>query len=369
MYLAKAAVTSFLSERRVLLNLNYKKNVMTKASDSFILKNKNGVQVTFIARGGQVTSVLVPDKNGNFDDVIIGYDTVEEALAGDAYLGAICGRYANRIAGGKLNIRGNDYQLDINNAPNHLHGGFDGFNLRVWDVSPITSEKYAQAYVLKLVSPDGDQNYPGELSVEIVYGLTEQNEFCIEYSAKTTALTVVNLTSHPYFNLKGAGVGTVEDHQLKLNATRFTPLSKENGTVSGEIKPVKSTPFDFVSGRLIGEACVADDEQIKMVDGIDHNFVIDGYDETLKLAATLSESTSGRVLEVFTDQPGIQLYTGSHFDGSVKGKNGLPILKWGGLAMETQKFPDSPNQPGFPSTLLKPGEEYKHSSIYKFSTK
>lgn len=342
---------------------------MTKASDKFTLKNGNGFEVSFIARGGQIVSIIAPDKNGNFGDVIIGYDTVEEALAGDAYLGAICGRYANRIHAGKLNIDGKEYLLDINNGPNHLHGGLDGFNYRVWDVVPFDSEKYFQAYQLSLVSPDGDQKYPGELSVKIIYGITGQNEFCIEYSAETNTATAVNLTSHPYFNLKGAGVGTVEDHILRINASRFTPLSKEKGTVSGEIIPVKETALDFTVGKLIGEACKSSDEQIQMVDGIDHNFVIDGYDETLKLAAKLSEPASGRVLEVFTDQPGVQFYTGSHFDGSIKGKNNLPILKWGGLAIETQKFPDAPNHPHFPSTIIKPGETYKHTCIYKFSTK
>lgn len=342
---------------------------MTKASDKFSLRNNNGIHVDFIARGGQVVSAKVPDKNGNFDDVIIGFDTVEEALAGDAYLGAICGRFANRIAGGKLTIDDKDYQLDINNEPNHLHGGLDGFNSRVWEVEPFASDTYADAYKLKLVSPDGDQMYPGELTVEVVYGLTENNEFCIEYSAKTTATTVVNLTCHPYFNLKGAGNGTIEDHELHINAANYTPLSKEIGTVSGKIAPVTGTPLDFTKAGLLGESLAGDHDQIAMVDGIDHNFVIDGYDRTLKKALTLAEPTSGRVLEVFTDQPGVQLYTGSHWDGSEKGKSGLPIVKWGGLAIETQKFPDSPNHPDFPSTLLKAGEEYVHKCVYAFSVK
>ncbi len=342
---------------------------MNSSSDKYILKNANGLTVSFIARGGQIISILAPDKNGRFADVVIGYDTVEEALAGDAYLGAICGRYANRIASGKLKIDGVDYQLDVNNPPNHLHGGFDGFNSRVWDVAPFESDRFAQAYQLALVSPDGDQKYPGELSVKIIYGLTEENEFCIEYIAKTTKTTVVNLTSHPYFNLKGCGVGTVEDHILKINAERFTPLSKTKGTVSGEIVPVKGTPLDFSDGKLIGDACTANDEQINMADGIDHNFVIDGYDETLKLAAILSEPASGRILKVYTDQPGIQFYTGNHFDGSICSKNKLPVVKWGGVAIETQKFPDSPNHPDFPSTLLKSGKEYVHKCIYAFSIK
>lgn len=342
---------------------------MTKASDKFTLKNSNGIEVQFIARGGQIISIKAPDKHGEFADIILGYDTVKEALEGDAYLGAICGRYANRIHKGNLKIDGKEYKLDVNNEPNHLHGGFDGFNSRVWEVEPFESDKYAQAYKLSLISPDGDQKYPGELAVVIIYGLTEQDEFCVDYHATTDKTTVVNLTSHPYFNLKGAGEGTIEGHFLQVNAVQFTPLSKEKGTVSGEIVDVTDTPLDFTYEKTIGEACTDDHDQIKMVDGIDHNFVIDGYDGSLTLAATLSEPTSGRKLEVLTDQPGIQLYTGSHFDGSIKGKNGLPIVKWGGLAIETQKFPDSPNNPDFPSTILKPGETYNHYTVYKFSTK
>lgn len=342
---------------------------MTKASDQFILKNKNGLTVKFIARGGQITSILAPDRHGKFADVVIGYETVEEALAGDAYLGSICGRYANRIAGGKLTIDGKQYQLEINNPPNHLHGGFDGFNSRVWEVIPFDSDRFVQSYQLSLVSPEDDQGYPGELIVKIIYGITSDNKFCIEYSAVTTKTTVVNLTSHPYFNLKGCGIGTVEDHVLKINASRFTPLSKTKGTVSGEIVPVHDTPLDFRHGKQIGETCNAADEQIEMVDGIDHNFVIDDYDATVKLAATLNEPISGRVLEVYTDQPGIQFYTGNHFDGSIKSKGNLPVKKWGGIAIETQKFPDSPNHPGFPSTELKPEKKYVHNCIYAFSIK
>lgn len=341
---------------------------MTEASDQFVLKNSHGFQVAFIARGGQITSMLAPDIHGDMADVVIGYDTIEETLAGDAYAGVLCGRYANRIVNGKLRIEGIDYQLDVNQAPNHLHGGFDGFSSRVWDVESFSSNKYVQACRLKLVSPDADQHYPGELFVEVIYGVTEQNEFCLEYSAETSATTVVNLTSHPYFNLKGAGNGTIEDHHLQINAARYTPISQQIGTVTGEIRPVKGTPFDFLEGGLIGDACASNDEQVKMVDGIDHNFVIDGFDQSLKKALVLTEPVSGRILEVFTDQPGIQIYTGCHWDGSEKGKNGLPILKWGGVAIEAQKFPDSPNHPHFPSALLKPGEVYRQSTIYKFST-
>ncbi|MEN8157008.1 MAG: aldose epimerase family protein [Bacteroidota bacterium] len=339
---------------------------MTQASDVFTLRNGNRVEVTFIARGGQVTSIKVPDAAGEIADVVIGYDTVEGALAGDGYFGALCGRFANRIVNGRFSLDGKDYQLDINNGPNHLHGGNDGFNSRVWDVEAVTSARFSQAYKLSLVSPDGDQQYPGELTVEVIYGLTEDNEFVIEYLAETTKPTIINLTSHAYFNLKGAGTGTIENHDLQINASRFTPISAEIGTVTGEIAPVEGGAMDFTAPKKVGAACASSDQQVKLVDGIDHNFVIDGYDGSLRLAATLSDPDSGRKLEVYTDQPGIQIYTGSHFDGSEQGKSGAPIVKWAGLAMETQIFPDSPNKENFPDAVLRPGASYKHTCVYKF---
>ncbi|MCG8309738.1 MAG: galactose mutarotase [Cytophagales bacterium] len=340
---------------------------MTKASDIFTLKNNNGIEITFIANGGQITSIRVPNAGGEVADIAIGYDTVEAALAGDGFFGALCGRYANRIVNGRFTLDGVTHQLDCNNENNHLHGGFDGFNGRIWNVEPISSEKYAQAYRLSLTSPDGDQKYPGELTVEVIYGLSEANEFAIEYLAETTKPTIINLTSHPYFNLKGAGTGTVENHDLQINASRYTPISGEIGTVTGEISSVKGTAMDFTSRKKIGDTLNSDDKQVNLVDGIDHNFVLDSYDGSIKLAAALSDPESGRKVEVFTDQPGLQIYAGSHFDGSEIGKLGTPIVKWAGLAMETQIFPDSPNKEDFPNAVLRPGEKYKHTCIYKFS--
>ncbi|GAF03460.1 aldose epimerase family protein [Saccharicrinis fermentans] len=340
---------------------------MTKASDVFTLKNANNIEVTFIGRGGQVIGIKVPDAKGQIADVVIGYENVDAALAGDGYFGALCGRYANRIVEGKFELDGTKYQLDINNEPNHLHGGNDGFNNRVWDVKPYADSKYAQAYKLSIVSPDGDQKYPGELTVSVIYGLTDDNEFVIDYTAETTKPTIINLTSHAYFNLKGAGTGTIENHVLELNADKYTPISAELGTVTGEIAEVKGTAMDFVDAKKIGEACKSDDPQVKLVDGIDHNFVINSYDGRLKLAARLTDSESGREMEVFTDQPGVQIYTGSHFDGTETGKLGTPIVKWAGVALETQIFPDSPNKDHFPNAVLRPGETYKHTCVYKFS--
>jgi aldose 1-epimerase len=339
---------------------------MTKASDVFTLKNSKGVEVTFIARGGQITGIKVPNDKGEVADVVIGYETTEEALAGDAYFGALCGRYANRIVKGQFELNGEKIQLDVNNGPNHLHGGNDGFNLRTWSVEEVKLPQFAQAYNLMLLSPDGDQNYPGELSTIVTYGLTEDNEFVIEYDAVSTKDTIINLTSHAYFNLEGAGTGTIAEHELTINANKFTPIDGEIGTVTGEIAEVKGTGMDFSSGKKIGETLTADCPQVKLVDGIDHNFVINGYDGSLKLAARLEHKGAGRTMEVYTDQPGVQIYTGSHFDSSEKGKQGAPIEKWAGVALETQIFPDSPNKANFPNATLKAEEHYKHTCVYKF---
>ncbi|MBK3519844.1 aldose epimerase family protein [Carboxylicivirga marina] len=337
-----------------------------KASDVFKLKNKNGVEVIFIARGGQITGIKVPNNKGEIADVVIGYETTEGALAGDAYFGALCGRYANRIVNGQFELNGEKYQLDINNGPNHLHGGSDGFNLRTWEVEEVQLPQFAQSYKLTLVSPDGDQNYPGELTTLVTYGLTEDNEFVIEYDAVSTKDTIINLTSHAYFNLEGAGTGTVAEHELLINADKFTPIDGEIGTVTGEIAEVKDTAMDFTTAKSIGETLSADCPQVKLVDGIDHNFVINGYDGSLKLAARLEHKAAGRTMEVYTDQPGVQIYTGSHFDSSEKGKLGAPIEKWAGVALETQIFPDSPNKEHFPDAILKAEEHYKHICVYKF---
>ncbi len=340
---------------------------MSKSSDVYTLKNRNSVEVSFMADGGRIISIKVPDSKGNIADVVIGYDTPEAALKGDAYFGALCGRYANRVVNGKFTVDGTDYQLDCNNETNHLHGGNEGFNSREWSVEPVSGSKYAQAYKLSLVSPDRDQKYPGELTVSVTYGLTNDNEFVIEYSAETTKPTIINLTSHPYFNLKGAGSGTVENHELQINASKYTPIDEAIGTVSGEIVPVKDTPFDFTSATKIGEAVNSDADQLRFGGGgLDHNFVIDGYDGTVRLAATLYDPESGRKMEVYTDQPGVQAYTGNHFDNSDTGKQGQPIEKWAGVALETQIFPNSPNIEHFPNAVLKPGETYKHICVYKF---
>lgn len=337
-----------------------------KATDCFKLKNKNGVEITFTAQAGRLISILVPSASGKIDDVVIGYDTVAEALAGDVYFGAICGRYANRVSKGQFTLDGQDYQLEVNNGPNHLHGGSDGFNTRTWNVEPIKKEGVASAYKLTLVSADGDQKYPGELSVSVVYSLSDDNQFKIEYEAETSKPTIINLTCHPYFNLDGAGNGNILEHKLQLNADNYTPISPKLETCDGKIEKVAGTPMDFTSPKKLGEAVRSTADQIRLVDGLDHNFVIDNGGEKVILAAKLSSEKSGRTIEVYTDQPGIQIYTGNHFDSTSKGKQGRLIEKYGGVAMETQIFPNSPNVEAFPNATLRPGEVYKHTCIYKF---
>ena len=332
---------------------------------TYTLKNKH-IEITFIERGGQIISIKVPDAKGHIDDVVVGYDTMDEIIAGDVYFGALCGRYANRIVGGQFEIDGKKFQLDCNDGTNHLHGGFDGFNSRIWSVTPTVTDKFVQAYKLSLTSEDGDQNYPGKLEVSVIYGITKDNQFVIEYEAETSKPTIINLTSHPYFNLCGAGKASAINHKLQLNASRYTPISAKLGTTSGEIVPVKDTPFDFTSAKIVKVACDTDHEQINMIKGIDHNFVIDDFDGSVKLVGVLLDPESGRKMEVYTNQPGIQIYTGAHFDGSETGKKGEPIDACAGIAMETQIFPNSPNYANFPNATLKPGEKYKHTCIYKF---
>ncbi len=333
---------------------------------TYSLKNKNNVEVVFMNIGGRILKFFVPDKNGQVADVVLGYDSAELALAGDSYMGSLVGRYANRIVKGEFELDGKEYKLDCNNDKNHLHGGNDGFDKRYWDVEEIKDSRFEQTYKLSLTSANGDQNYPGELVVQVIYGLTSDNQFVIEYEAETTEPTIINLTSHPYFNLKGVGSGTIENHALEIDADKYTPLNKDIGTVDGSIVTVENTPMDFRKSKRVGDVIHTDDEQVEMVEGIDHNFVLNGEVGKVRLAATLVDPDSGRKMEVYTDQPGIQIYIGSHFDKSEIGKDGKPIEKWGGIALETQNYPDAPNQAHFPNCVLRPGEKYKHVCIYKF---
>lgn len=315
----------------------------------YTLANKNGVEVSITNFGGAITSIKTPDRNGVFADVALGYDTLDEYVRNPRYLGALIGRYANRIARGKFSLNGVEYQLAQNNGANHLHGGNKGFDKRVWSATETES-----GLRLEYFSKDGEENYPGNLNVTVTYSLNDQNELRIEYHAATDKDTIVNLTNHAYFNL--AGSGSILDHELTLNAESFVPVS-EDLIPTGEIKAVEGTQMDFRNGRAITPG------------GYDHNFVVNAWKEgSTRSAARLREPVSGRVMEVLTTQPGIQFYSGNFLDGSLIGKGGVAYLRYAGLCLETQHYPDSPNHPHFPTTVLRAGETYREITVYKFTT-
>ncbi|MCK9208102.1 MAG: galactose mutarotase [Salinivirgaceae bacterium] len=333
-------------------------------TSTFQLTNQNGVVVEFISQGGKIISVKVPEGDRKVD-IALGYDTPEEFLTGDGYMGAICGRLANRIGNGTFQLEGKTIKLFQNDRTNHLHGGKVGFNLKNWEVKPITKEGYHSAFQLSLLSHDGDENYPGNLQVEIVYALNNQNEFLIDIQATTDKTTAVNLTSHPYFNLNGVSSGKIFNHFLEINADAFTVLS-DISVPTGEIRKVKNSDMDFTKPVKLSEVINSDEPQIQLVNGLDHNWVINKKAGEMAFAARISEPVSGRGLEVFTTQPGIQVYTSMHFDGTQVGKNQMPFTPYCAIALEAQNFPDAPNHANFPDCILKPGETYHQKICYKF---
>ncbi len=329
------------------------------------LVNKNGMMATITGYGGKIISLMVPDRNGKMGDVVLGYDSADQYINGNPHFGALIGRYGNRIAKGKFTLEGKEYQLKTNNGENALHGGPGGFHNVYWNLVKAESNNKVELYYL---SKDGEEGYPGNLNVKVTYSLTDYNELVIDYEATTDRTTVVNLTQHSYFNLSGEGNGTILDHSLFINADRFIPVDK--GLIPiGELSEVKGTPFDFTSATKIGERINGDHPQLKTGKGYDHNWVLNKKADELSLAATVYESTSGRVMEVWTTEPGMQFYTGNFLDGSDIGKGGKKYEYRSGFCLETQHFPDSPNQPTFPTTVLKPGEVYKQKTIYKFTVK
>lgn len=318
--------------------------------------------------GGIVMELQVPDRDGTFSDVVLGFDSADEYSEDSPYLGAIVGRYGNRIAKGRFSIDGKEYLLARNNGENHLHGGIRAFDKVVWKSEPISGDDYT-GLRLNYMSPDGEEGYPGNLDVIVTYKLTEQNEWIIEYNATTDQPTVVNLTQHSYFNLSGHASGQNLDHEVLLKADSYTPVD-ENLIPTGEIAPVSGTPFDFGTSVKIGERIEESDEQLERGRGYDHNFVLNkSSPDALDLAATVYEPDSGRTLDVYTTEPGVQFYSGNFLDGSVVGKEGARYRFRNGFCLETQHFPDSPNQPSFPSTLLKPGEVYRSITIYRFGVR
>jgi aldose 1-epimerase len=328
-----------------------------QAVSLYTLTNERGFEVAITNYGGAVVSLKAPDRDGTFADVVLGFDTLEEYVRNPRYFGPLIGRHANRIALGKFSLDGCEFQLKQNNGVNHLHGGAKGFDKRVWKAADERTDSAASLH-LEYFSPHGEEGYPGNLTARVVYTLSDDGELEIDYEATTDRETIVNLTNHSYFNL--AGRGDILGHELTLQADAFTPVSKEL-IPTGEIKSVADSPMDFRSGKAIGT-------DLASAGGYDHNFVLNNHDGTLELAARLYEPGSGRVLKIFTTEPGMQFYSGNFLDGSFTGKGGVVYHKYTGLCLEPQHFPDAPNHPNFPNTVLRPGEVYKHLSVYRFST-
>jgi len=335
--------------------------------DLYTLRNTRGAEATITNYGAIVVSLKVPDRNGKFDDVVLGFSDFNGYLKNDPYFGTIVGRYGNRIAKGRFTLNGVEYKLAVNNGENHLHGGIKGFDKVVWTGREMKS-KAGPAVVLTYLSKDGEEGYPGNLNVRVVYTLTNNNELKIDYNATTDKDTVTNITHHSYFNLAGEGNGDILNHLVTINANRFVPT--DAGSIpTGELRRVAGTPLDFLKATAIGARIDQDDEQLKFGRGYDHTWVINGRPGTMRLAATAYEATSGRVMQVWTTEPGMQFYTGNFLDGTLTGKSGKIYPRRSGFCFETQHYPDSPNQPSFPTTTLKKGAVYKSTTVYRFSAR
>jgi len=347
--------------------VSFGKTADGESVDLYTLTNRNGMEVKITNYGGIVTVLTAPDRNNKFEDVVLGFNDLDTYLKGHPYFGALIGRYGNRIAKGRFTLNGVEYKLAVNNGENHLHGGIKGFDKVVW-TAKTTRTKTGAALWLTYLSKDGEEGYPGNLKVTVAYTLTNNNELRIDYTATTDKDTVTNLTHHSYFNLAGEGNGDILKHQLMLNANRFTPTD-EGSIPTGELRSVQGTPFSFLKSTGIGARIDGTDQQLVFGKGYDHNWVLNGPAGVLRKAASVYESTSGRVMEVWTTEPGIQFYTGNFLDGTLTGKSGKVYQRRYGLCLETQHYPDSPNQPKFPTTTLRKGATYKSTTIYKFSAR
>jgi aldose 1-epimerase len=338
-----------------------------QAVELYTLKNAKGAAATITTFGARVVTLQMPDRAGKFDDIVLGFDNLDGYLQTPPppYFGATIGRYGNRIAGGKFKLDGKTYTLAKNNGDNHLHGGNIGFDKAVWTAKPGIGPS-AASVAMTYLSKDGEEGYPGNLTATVTYTLTDNNELQIVYSATTDQDTVVNLTNHSYFNLAGQGEGDILGHVVMINADRFTPV--DQGLIpTGELEKVDGTPVDFRKPTPIGDRIDAKDPQIVLGMGYDHNYVLNRTGSSLELAARVTEPKTGRVMEVLTTEPGMQFYTGNFLDGTLKGVGGKAYLRRSAFCMETQHFPDSPNQPGFPSTTLKAGGSYHSETVYRFS--
>ena len=333
--------------------------------DRYLLSNGRGMRAAILTHGGIVQSLEVPDRHGVPANVVLGFDRLQGYLDNPGpFFGALIGRYGNRIAGGRFVLDDVAHRLPVNNGPNSLHGGTAGFDKRLWSATPLEQDGTV-GLDLHYVSPDGDQGYPGALTVAVRYTLTPDHELRIDYRATTDAPTVVNLTNHSYFNLAGEGSGDVYRHELRIDASHFTPVGA--GLIpTGEIAPVSGTPLDFRQPTPVGSRLRTDDTQLRYAGGYDHNWVLDRQGDGLAPAAQLTEPTSGRTLSVHTTEPGLQFYSGNFLDGTIAGTSGRLYRQGDGLALETQHFPDSPNQPGFPSTVLRPGQTYRSATVLRF---
>lgn len=333
-----------------------------KAVKLYVLKNKAGMEVCATNYGGRIVSVMVPDRNNQWRDVVLGHDSIADYIHIDGNFGALIGRYGNRINQGRFTLDGVEYQLPQNNYGHCLHGGPKGFHHSVWNATQPNDTTLE----LTLHSPDGEAGFPGNLDVKVVYTLTSDNALCLQYTATTDKPTVVNLTNHSYFNLSGNAANDVLNDTVQFDADAFTPIDSTFMTW-GEIRPVEGTPFDFRAGKTVGQDIEADDKQLKNGLGYDHNMVLNTGGDLSKVACRISDPTNGIVLRVYTTEPGIQFYTGNFLDGKVKGKGGIAYPRRGAICVETQHYPDSPNQPNYPSVVLRPGETYSSTCIYKFS--
>lgn len=334
--------------------------------DLFTLRNSNGIEASITNYGGRLVTLKVPDRAGLAEDIVLGFDTLDGYLGHNPYFGALVGRFANRIANGQFELGGKTYTLLKNNGSNALHGGAKGFDKVAWQAAPNTANGSA-ALELRYLSKDGEEGYPGNLDVQVIYTLSDDNVLRIDYAATTDRDTVLNLTSHSYFNLSGHAYGNILDQRVTLNADRFTPVAA-NLIPTGDLRSVDGTPFDFRQDAPIGARIGANDEQIAFGVGYDHNFVLNRSGDELSPAARVYDPRSGRIMEVLTTQPGMQFYTGNHIHGEINGKGGAIYRVRGGFCCETQRFPDSPNQAKFPSSVLKPGERYLETTEFRFST-
>jgi aldose 1-epimerase len=371
---ARAATPPQTTAKRDVTRAPFGKLKDGSAVEIFTLTNGKGMEVRAITYGGIIQSLKVPDKAGRSGDVVLGFDSIDGYQTDHPFFGAIIGRYGNRIGKAQFTLDGQTYKLAANNGPNHLHGGVKGFDKVLWAGEIVESER-GPAVAFSRTSPDGEEGYPGNLKVRVTYTLTDKNELIVDYEATTDKATPVNLTQHSYFNLAGEGSGTVLDHELMIFADRFTPVD-DTLIPTGELAPVEGTPFDFrrLAGRgasrspgRIGARINQDHPQLKNGKGYDHNWVLNRQGSGLQLAARVREPQSGRMLTITTMEPGLQFYAGNFLDGTIKGKQGHVYGHRTGFCLETQHFPDSPNQPSFPSTILQPGRQYRTSTVFTFS--